>query len=147
MNALKTMGIAAVVATALTVAPARAENPTSYVSKALAEVEFTPVGDLPIEMAVLWGDPQNGESAILLKFPPNFPGGMHKHSHAYHGLVLKGGSRHWAEGESEADARLQTPGDYWYQKAGLVHRDSFPTDEETILFLQFEGPADTIFVK
>ncbi len=147
MIPLKMLGMSTAVATALAVSSACAESPASYMAKSLSDVEFTPIGDLPIEMAVLWGDPQNGESAILLKFPPHFPGGMHKHSYAYHGLVLRGGSKHWAEGESEADARLQSPGDYWYQKAGLVHQDSFPTNEETILFLQFEGRADTIFVK
>ena len=147
MNLLKTLGLTTGLATALAVAPGYADSPESFSAKALADAKFFPIGDLPIEMAVLWGDPQNGESAILLKFPPHFPGGMHKHTYAYHGLVLRGGSRHWAEGASEADAPLQTPGDYWYQQAGQVHQDSFPTDEETILFLQFEGPADTIFVE
>ncbi|WP_268888878.1 hypothetical protein [Marimonas lutisalis] len=43
-------------------------------AKSLSDVGFAPIGDLPIEMAVLWGDPQNAESAILLKFAPHFPG-------------------------------------------------------------------------
>ena len=83
----------------------------------------------------------------MLKYPPNFPGGMHIHSNAYHAVVVSGASKHWVEGETEADARLQQPGDYWYQTGGQVHQDSFPTDAETILFIQFDGPADTTFVE
>lgn len=147
MTGLKLPALAAVVLTALTAAPALADSPTGNTAQALADVKFAPIGDLPIEMAVLWGNPQDGESAILLKFPPHFPGGMHKHSHSYHGVVVSGASRHWSNGQTEAEARLQEPGDYWYQEAGQVHQDSFPTNEETILFLQFEGPVDTIFVR
>ncbi len=74
MIPLKTLGLATAVATALAVAPACAESPASYMAKSLSDVGFAPIGDLPIEMAVLWGDPQNAESAILLKFAPHFPG-------------------------------------------------------------------------
>lgn len=116
-------------------------------AKALETLKFSRIGDLPIEIAVLWGNPQEGASAVMLKFPPKFPGGMHMHTNSYHGVVIKGGSKHWVNGETEESARLQRPGDYWYQAGGQIHRDSFPTDEETILYLQFDGPLDTIFVE
>ncbi|MCU9840391.1 DUF4437 domain-containing protein [Ruegeria sp. WL0004] len=147
MTALKTLGLATTLIAALAVSPAFADSHSGNTAKALAGVEFVPIGDLPIELAVLWGNPQEGESAVLLKFPPNFPGGMHTHTYAYHAVVVSGASKHWTEGESEADARLQLPGDYWYQIGGQVHQDSFPTDAETILYLQFEGPMDTHFVE
>lgn len=131
---------------ALTASVAFAENHTGFSPKALSDLDFSPVGELPIEIAVLWGNPAKGPSAVMLKFPPNFPGGMHTHTHGYHGLVVRGASKHWTEEGSEEDAVLQLPGDYWYQVGGQVHQDSFPTDEETILFLQFEGPLDTHFV-
>ncbi len=146
MTRLKTLGLTTTFAAALAFSPAIADDHDGYLAKALGNLEFTPIGDLPIEIAVLWGNPQEGESAVMLKFPPNFPGGMHKHTNSYHGVVVSGASKHWAKGESEADARLQVPGDYWYQEGGLVHQDSFPTDRETVIFLQFEGPLDTIFV-
>ena len=71
---------------------------------------------------------------------------MHIHTFGYHGVVISGASKHWVAGETEEDARLLLPGDYWYQAGGQVHQDSFPTNVETILFLQFEGAMDTIFV-
>ncbi|MCB1328364.1 MAG: hypothetical protein KDK28_02395 [Maritimibacter sp.] len=72
----------------LTASSAVAENHTGFSQKALSELEFSPVGELPIEIAVLWGNPAEGESAVMLKFPANFPGGMHTHTHGYHGLVV-----------------------------------------------------------
>ena len=147
MIKLKHFAISSIALAAITASSAIAESHTGLWSKALSELEFSPVGELPIQIAVLWGNPAKGESAVMLKFPPNFPGGMHTHTHGYHGLVVKGASKHWTKDETEKGAVLQRPGDYWYQAGGQVHQDSFPTDEETILFLQFEGPLDTHFVE
>jgi quercetin dioxygenase-like cupin family protein len=147
MTGVKTLGLTATFITALAFSSAFAGSHTGNTAKALTGLEFVPIGDLPIEIAVLWGNPQEGESAVMLKFPPNFPGGMHTHANAYHAVVVSGASKHWVEGETEADALLQLPGDYWYQTGGQVHQDSFPTDAETILFLQFDGPIDTTFVE
>lgn len=113
---------------------------------ALSQLEFSPVGELPIQIAVLWDNPSEGPSAVMLKFPPNFPGGMHIHTHGNHGLVVSGASKHWTEQGTEEDAVLQVPGDCWYQAGGQVHQDSFPTDEEKTLFLQVEGSLDRLFV-
>lgn len=145
MNGLRRLRMATTICAALAAGAAAAEGHVGFSAVALQDLEFQPIGDLPIQLAVLWGNPGEGEVAVMLKFPPNFPGGMHSHTSAYHGLVISGGSRHWVEGASEADAPLMRPGDYWYQAGGQTHQDSFPTDEETILFLKFEGPMDTIF--
>ena len=147
MTGLKNLALKATMLSALAALPAFADSPANNTAKALAGLEFAPIRDLPIEIAVLWGNPQEGESAVMLKFPPNFPGGMHTHTNGYHAIVVSGASKHWIEGENEADAPLQRPGDYWYQMGGQVHQDSFPTDEETVLFLKFDGPLDTIFAE
>lgn len=143
----KLMAWVVALAAGIAVPPAVAGEHTGHVAMALGDLEFMPIEGVPIEIAVLWGNPQEGESAVMMKFPPNFPGGLHIHTNGYHGIVVTGASKHWIEGETEAEAPLQTPGDYWYQTGGQVHQDSFPTGEETILFLQFEGPIDTTFVQ
>jgi hypothetical protein len=147
MIGLRKLRLTATIITTLAFSSAFADSDSGYKARALAELEFTPIGELPIQIAVLWGNPQEGDSAFMLKYPPNFPGGMHVHSDAYHAVVVSGASKHWVKGETEADALLQQPGDYWYQTGGQVHQDSFPTDTETILFIQFDGPADTTFVE
>ena len=145
MTKVKLLGLTATIVSALAFSSEFADGHTGNTAKPLNGLEFAPLMD--IEIAVLWGNPQEGESAVMLKFPPNFPGGMHTHTSSYHAVVVSGASKHWAKGETEADAPLQRPGDYWYQAGGQVHQDSFPTDEETILFLQFDGPVDTDFVE
>ena len=144
---LNKLGFVTAFMAAVAFSPAHADGHGGYSPKALAQLEFMPIGDLPIQIAVLWGNPMEGPSAVMMKFPPNFPGGMHTHAYGYHAVVVRGASKHWSENETETAAALQMPGDYWYQEAGLVHQDSFPTDEETILYLQFEGPLDTVFVQ
>ncbi|WP_170416162.1 DUF4437 domain-containing protein [Ruegeria atlantica] len=124
---------------------ANAETLKSSYRIALEEAEFFQPEGAPFELAVLWGNPQEGPSAVFMKFPPNFPGAMHSHTHGYHGLVVTGASKHYIKGESEAEVPLQTPGDYWYQPGGEHHNDSFPTDEPTILLIQWEGPMDVHF--
>jgi quercetin dioxygenase-like cupin family protein len=146
MIRLRKLGFVTVFMATLAGSPTFADGHSGYLAKALAELDFFPIGDLPIQIAVLSGNPQEGPSAVMMKFPPNFPGGMHTHSHAYHAVVVSGASKHWGQNETEATSVLQMPGDYWYQEAGQVHQDSFPTDAETILYLQFEGPIDTMFV-
>jgi quercetin dioxygenase-like cupin family protein len=147
MAKLRKLGFMTAFVATLAVSPAFADGHSGYSAKSHAELEFFPIGDLPIQIAVLWGNPQEGPSAVMMKFPPNFPGGMHTHTYAYHAVVVSGASKHWGNDETEATAALQMPGDYWFQEAGQVHQDSFPTVEETILYLQFEGPIDTMFVE
>ena len=139
--------LAAIIVSAMAFSFAYAGGHSGHVAKSLSELEYAPLGDTPIQMAVLWGNPQEGPSAIMMKFPPNFPGGMHSHTHAYHAVVVSGASKHWLEGETEADVPLQRPGDYFYQAGGQIHQDSFPTNAETILYVQFEGPIDVTFVE
>lgn len=136
----------AVVAAAVLIAPI-ASAQDANVSRDLAELEFAPIGDLPIQIAVLWGNPQECPSAFMLKYPPGFPGGMHIHTNAYHAVVVSGAVKHWVKGDSEDEARLHVRGDYWYQQGGEWHQDSFPTDEETILFVKFDGISDTTFAE
>lgn len=138
--------LAVTVLLACTVAlPAQAETAESSYRIALDKAEFFQPEGAPFELAVLWGNPQEGPSAVFMKFPPNFPGAMHSHTHGYHGVVVTGASKHYVKGESEAEVPLQTPGDYWYQPGGEPHNDSFPTDEPTILFIQWDGPMDVQF--
>lgn len=145
MKFLKRASIAAAAVTVFGISMALAEGHSGHVAKPLAEVEFTPFGNGPLEIAILWGDPRTGPSAVMLRFPPNFPGAMHHHTNGYHAILISGASKHWVEGETESDAPLQTAGDYWYQAGGQIHQDSFPTNEPTILFLKFDGPMDSFF--
>ena len=56
------------------------------------------------QVAVLWGDPASGPSAMLLKTKKgSVP--LHTHTADYHLLVLEGVMKHWGEDEVEPDAK------------------------------------------
>jgi quercetin dioxygenase-like cupin family protein len=93
-------------------------------------------------VAVLWGDPDSGPSAMLLEVPGG-GGRLHLHRSTYHLVVLEGAMKHWAEGESEADAQLLEPGSYWFQPGGAAHGDSCLA-ERCLMFVQWEGARDAI---
>jgi len=91
-------------------------------------------------MAVLWGDPSAGPSAMLLKLKKG-AGPLHSHTSDYHLVLVAGTAKHWAEGESEAGAAALGPGGYWFQPGGRVHGDSCLTDE-CLMFVQWAGKRD-----
>jgi quercetin dioxygenase-like cupin family protein len=80
------------------------------------------------QLAVLWGDPANGPSAMLVKFKKGV-GPLHYHTSDYHLTVLQGTMKHWTEGEREEDAKVLGPGSYWFQPGNQPHADACLTNE------------------
>jgi quercetin dioxygenase-like cupin family protein len=78
-------------------------------------------------MAVLWGDPNTGPSAMLLEMKRG-AGPMHTHTADYHLVVIEGTMKHWGAGEKESDAKPLGPGSYWFQPGGLAHADACVAD-------------------
>lgn len=78
-------------------------------------------------MAVLWGNPDTGPSAILLEMKRgSVP--MHVHTADYHLVIIEGSMKHWGAGEKESDAKPLAPGSYWFQPGGLAHGDACLSD-------------------
>ena len=97
------------------------------------------------QLAGLWGDPERGPSAMLIKVKKGaMP--LHYHTADYHLVVLEGRVKHWAEGESESNAKALGPGSYWFQPGGQVHGDSCLTDE-CLAYIHWSGPRDGKLVK
>jgi quercetin dioxygenase-like cupin family protein len=79
------------------------------------------------QMAVLWGDPNTGPSAVLLEMKRgSVP--MHIHTSDYHLVVIEGTMKHWGVGEKESDAKALRPGSYWFQPGGQPHADACLSD-------------------
>lgn len=94
------------------------------------------------QLAVLWGDPAQGPSAMLLKMK-NGQGRLHFHTSDYHLVLLEGTMKHWAEGEQEAAAKPLGPGSYWFQPGKQAHGDTCLTDE-CLMFVKWEGKRDAV---
>ena len=107
------------------------------------EVKFTPVDPAKpdgAQIAVLYGDPEKGPSAMLLKFKKG-SNALHIHSSDYHLVVVQGTMKHLEKGDQEADAKPLSPGSYWFQPGDQAHAGSCLT-EECIMFVKWEGKRD-----
>jgi quercetin dioxygenase-like cupin family protein len=123
---------------------AHADDQKQMVVTAFEDAKFVPVDPArpDTQMAVLWGDPAKGPSAMLLKFKKG-RGRLHFHTADYHLVLLQGTMKHRAEGEQEADAKPLSPGSYWFQPGTQVHVDSCLSDE-CLMFIKWEGKRDSI---
>jgi len=93
------------------------------------------------QLAVLWGDPTKGPSAMLLKLKKG-GGRLHFHTSDYHLVQLQGTMKHWAEGVQETDAQPLGPGSYWFQPGNQAHGDACMTDE-CLMFVNWAGKRDS----
>jgi quercetin dioxygenase-like cupin family protein len=107
------------------------------------DAKFVPVDPAQpdvAQIAVLWGDPAKGPSAMLLKMKKG-GGQLHLHTSDYHLVLLQGTMKHWAGGGQETDAKPLEPGSYWFQPGNQAHGDSCLTDE-CLMFIKWEGKRD-----
>ena len=110
---------------------------------AIEDATFTPVSPQRpqgAQMAVLWGDPNTGPSAMLLRMNKG-AGAMHVHSADYQCVVLEGTMQHWEQGQSQAQAKLLHPGSHWFQPGNVAHSDACVTDQ-CLMYVQWAGPRD-----
>ena len=56
-------------------------------------------------MFAVWGNPNEGASEILQKFPAGMDSGWHWHTAAYEGVVIQGKFTHTFKGSSTGDRR------------------------------------------
>lgn len=117
----------------------------SMVVTGFQDARFVPINrdrqDGP-QLAVLWGDPASGPSAMLLKFAKG-PGRMHVHTSDYHLVVLQGMMKHWAKGGQEANAEPLGPGSYWFQPGSEAHADACLSDE-CVMFIKWSDKRDAM---
>jgi hypothetical protein len=93
-------------------------------------------------LAVVRGDPAKTAISALIRMKKSvLP--MHSHTSDYQAVVIQGTMKHWAKGESEAQAPRLGPGSWWYQPGKQVHTDAC-LDEECVIYVHNTGKLDTI---
>lgn len=110
---------------------------------AFEQASFVPVDPARpdgAQMAVLWGDPERGPSAMLMKFARG-EHRVHVHSADYHLVVLRGTMKHYAHDQVPEEAAPLGPGSYWFQPGGAAHAGSCLSDE-CLMFIKWEGRRD-----
>ena len=92
------------------------------------------------QVAVLWGDPAKGPSAMFMRMRKT-AGRLHYHTSTYDLVLLEGQMKHWGAREQEAEVEPLGPGSYWHQPGLQAHGDSCLTDD-CLMFIKWEGKRD-----
>src|SRR5260370_32089112 len=96
-------------------AKAGATQGTFTTSDAIPRKPVDPKNHPGLEMFAVWGNPNEGASLILQKFPAGMDSGWHTHTAAYQGVVIQGKFTHTFEG---AAPQTGGPGFCWSQPSG-----------------------------
>ncbi len=104
------------------------------------KLNWEPFGDTA-QLAMLWGNIEGGEYAMLVKFPPGWKAGPHSHSADYHAVILQGNMVHIF---GDDDVRPLPPGSYFMQSKEELHNDVCAGPDECIAFLHQHAPFDFI---
>ena len=120
------------------------ERPQLMVVTAFEDAKFVAVvpdqSDSP-QIAILWGEPRTGPSAMLIRAKKGFATPMHIHSSDYHLVVVQGLMKHWGADQTEADAKPLGPGSYWFQPGEHAHADNCLSDE-CLVHIVWAGKQD-----
>jgi len=92
-------------------------------------------------MFAVWGNPNEGASEFLQKFPAGMDSGWHWHTAPYQGVVIQGKFTHSFKG---AAPETGGPGSMWSQPAGQVHDDKCEEGGDCIIAVYFHGKLDFI---
>ena len=120
-------------------AKAGAAQGTFTTSDAIPWRPVDPKNHPGLVMFVVGGNPNEGASLILQKFPAGIDSGWHGHSEAYQGIVIQGKFTHTFEG---AAPQTGGPGFVWSQPARQVHRDKCEGGGDCIIAVYFHGKLD-----
>jgi quercetin dioxygenase-like cupin family protein len=119
--------------------------------KMMADYEDLPFSPLaegsPVHVAVLWGNPEIGPAAVMVKFPEGYQEPWHYHSSTYHAVLVKGEfSSRSPEGGPDSE-RVFLPGSYIVQPGGVTHAEINSGDGELLAMVYFDGPVDFVLAE
>ncbi len=100
-------------------------DPSKDVALPKAQLKYVNINPA-IQMADAFGDMSKGMHGTFGKFPANFDSGIHTHSGAYHGVVLKGIMTN--PFKDQKDPPKMAAGSYWYVPANSVHSTACVSD-------------------
>ena len=112
---------------------------------AYADLEFAPLGEgNPVEAALLWGNPETGPAAIMVRSPAGYAEPWHSHSSTYRAVLVQGKFQTRSKGDEVTTSDIYGPGSYLVQPGGAVHSEVNAGDDEVVALVFFEGPVDFV---
>ena len=92
-----------------------------------------------VQLHVVWGNPNEGASGLLLKFPAGTDVGRHWHTAAYQSVVIQGRFTQTFKG---AAPQTGGAGSAYSQPARQVHNDKCEEGSDCIVFAYFDDKVD-----
>ena len=121
---------------------------TDKMMTAYEDLPFAPLAEgSPVQVALLWGNPEVGPAAVMVKFPEGYEEPWHSHSSTYHAVLVKGEFRSRSpEGGPESE-RVLGPGSHIVQPGGATHAEVNAGTGESLAMVYFDGPVDFVPVE
>lgn len=117
---------------------------TEKAAIAYEDLQFGPLAEgSPVEVAFLWGNPETGPAAVMVRFPEGYQEPWHSHTSTYHSVLIKGGFQSRSKSEN-AEPKTYGPGSYAVQPGGDIHSEVNAGSGELVAFVYFDGPVDFV---
>ncbi len=112
---------------------------------AYEDLQFAPLAEgSPVHVALLWGNPQTGPAAVMVKFPEGYKEPWHSHTSTYHAVLIKGEFRSRSPEGGQESERVLGPGSYILQPGGVTHAELNAGSGESLAMVYFDGPVDFV---
>jgi mannose-6-phosphate isomerase-like protein (cupin superfamily) len=95
------------------------------------------------DSSVLWGDPRSGPFGRFNRFAPGFEDRPHYHTRDLHAVTVAGTVIIQVSGGQPVE---MGPGSYTFIPGGTVHTHSCKTGVSCVIFVQQDGPNDSVSV-
>lgn len=112
---------------------------------AYEDLQFAPLGEgSPVQIAMLWGNPETGPAAVMVRFPEGYAEPWHSHSSTYHSVLIKGEFQTKSKNGTEIVSEVYGPGSYAVQPGSAVHSEVNAGPGELVALVYFDGPVDFV---
>ena len=98
----------------------------------------------PVEVALLWGNPETGPAAVMVRFPEGCQEPWHSHTTTYHAVIIKGKFQTQSKDAEVTVSEVYGPGTYAVQPGGAVHSEVNAGSGELVALVYFDGPVDFV---
>ena len=112
---------------------------------AYEDLPFAPLTEgSPVQIAVLWGNPDTGPAAIMVRFPEGYQEPWHSHTTTYHSVLIKGTFQTKSKDTDVSESAVYGPGSYAVQPGGAVHAGVNAGTGDLVALVYFDGPVDFV---
>ena len=112
---------------------------------AYEDLPFAPLAEgSPVEIAMLWGNPETGPAAVMVRFPEGYQEPWHNHTSTYYSVLVKGEFQTKSKDTGIEASAVYGPGSYAVQPGGAVHSEVNAGAGELVALVFFDGPVDFV---